>query len=90
MSTPYPVYGNPPLQVGESPYMYPPNNTSSQYPFTNSSTTLPGKHEFNPDPISRTPSPTPSEAAELARESVFDWKTLSSRRFWLRREWLCA
>lgn len=88
MSTPYPVYGNSRLQVGESPYMYPPNNTSSQYSLTNSSTTLPGKHEFNPDPISRTPSPTPSEAAELARESVFDWKTLSSWRFWLRREWL--
>ena len=90
MSTPYPAYGNPRLQVGESPYMYPPNNSSSQYSFSDSSTNLPGKHEFNPGPISRTPSPTPSEAAELARGSVFDWKALSSWRFWLRREWLCA
>ncbi|ETW82593.1 hypothetical protein HETIRDRAFT_237518, partial [Heterobasidion irregulare TC 32-1] len=38
--------------------------------------------------ISRTPSPTPSEAAELARDSLLDWKTLLSWRFWIRREWL--
>jgi uncharacterized membrane protein YdjX (TVP38/TMEM64 family) len=67
--------------------MYPPNNSSSQYSFADSSTTIPGKHEFAPGPISRTPSPTPSEAEELTRESVVDWKTLSSWRFWLRREW---
>jgi hypothetical protein len=90
MSIPYPAYGNPRPQVGENPYMYPPNTSSSQYSFANSSTTIPGKHEFNPVPISRTPSPTPSEAAELERESVVDWKTVSSWRFWLRREWLCA
>jgi len=88
MSIPYPAYGNPRPQVGENPYMYPPNTSSSQYSFANSSTTIPGKHEFNPVPISRTPSPTPSEAAELERESVVDWKTVSSWRFWLRREWL--
>jgi len=90
MSIPYPAYGDPRLQVGESPYTYPPNNSSSQNSFTNSSTTIPGKYELNPDPISRTPSPTPSEAAELAREGVFDWKSLTNWRFWLRREWLCA
>lgn len=89
MSNPYQAYGDPRLQDGESPYMYPPNN-SSQLFFSDSSTTIPGKHEFNPDPVSRTPSPTPSEAAELARVSVLDWKALSNRRFWLRREWLCA
>lgn len=38
----------------------------------------------------RTPSPTPSEQKELARESMFDWKTMMSWRFWFRREWLCA
>lgn len=36
----------------------------------------------------RTPSPTPSEQKELARESMFDWKTMMSWRFWFRREWL--
>ncbi|KAF7290616.1 hypothetical protein MIND_01301800 [Mycena indigotica] len=35
----------------------------------------------------RTPSPTPSEAKAL-RSGLFDWKTLLSWRFWIRREWL--
>lgn len=88
MSVPYLAYGDPRPHIGATPYMYPPNNSSSQYSFADSSTTIPGKHEFAPGPISRTPSPTPSEAEVLAREGVFDWKTLSSWRFWVRREWL--
>ncbi|KAI0288963.1 snare associated Golgi protein-domain-containing protein [Russula brevipes] len=71
MSTPYPAYGDPPLQVDTSPYQYPPSNNPSQYPFADSSTTIPGKHEFAPEHVSRTPSPTPSEAAELAREGYY-------------------
>ncbi|KAH9964715.1 hypothetical protein BGW80DRAFT_1179303 [Lactifluus volemus] len=68
--------------------MYPPN-VSSFSPANNSSSTINPKNEFPPsDRISRTPSPTPSEAAELARTSVFDWKTLTNWRFWIRREWL--
>jgi|SRR5712671_5330699 len=86
MSSPYPAYGNPQLHVEATSYMYPPNNYLS---LTDSTTTVPGKHEFAPYPVSRTPSPTPSEAAELARESVFDWKKLASWRFWIRRDWLC-
>ncbi|KAL4250920.1 Golgi apparatus membrane protein TVP38 [Abortiporus biennis] len=38
--------------------------------------------------ISRTPSPTPSEEAALARTSVIDWKALSNWRFWFRKEWI--
>lgn len=37
--------------------------------------------------LSRTPSPTPSEAKELQSGAV-DWKSLSTRKFWFRREWL--
>ncbi|KAG6895245.1 hypothetical protein C0992_002401 [Termitomyces sp. T32_za158] len=37
--------------------------------------------------LARTPSPTPSEAREL-KTGAFDWKRLSSWRFWVRREWL--
>ncbi|KAL6298570.1 snare associated Golgi protein-domain-containing protein [Sparassis latifolia] len=36
----------------------------------------------------RTPSPTPSEEAALAKTSIFDWKAMANWRFWLRREWL--
>ncbi|KAI0293888.1 snare associated Golgi protein-domain-containing protein [Multifurca ochricompacta] len=88
MSSPYQAYGNP--RPGATPYMYPPNGppSTSAYSFNTSQTTIPGKPESVPKRISRTPSPTPSEAAELAREGVFDWKTLSSWRFWFRREWL--
>ncbi|KAI0636350.1 hypothetical protein C8Q77DRAFT_1051643 [Trametes polyzona] len=36
----------------------------------------------------RTPSPTPSEAKELAKTSVFDWEAMLKWRYWIRREWL--
>ncbi|TFY50260.1 hypothetical protein EVJ58_g11121, partial [Rhodofomes roseus] len=38
----------------------------------------------------RTPSPTPSEAEELTKTSLFDWKAMSSWRYWIRKEWACA
>ncbi|KAH9922920.1 uncharacterized protein B0H18DRAFT_1016162 [Fomitopsis serialis] len=38
--------------------------------------------------ITRTPSPTPSEAEELTKTSLFDWKAMSSWRYWIRREWV--
>ncbi|KAI0259111.1 snare associated Golgi protein-domain-containing protein [Gloeopeniophorella convolvens] len=84
MSSPYPAYGRP--QPGANPYMYPPNG--NPYTFNNSSSSVPPKPESSPERISRTPSPTPSEAAELSRQGVLDWKTLSHWRFWVRREWL--
>ncbi|KAL1738582.1 hypothetical protein HDZ31DRAFT_4945, partial [Schizophyllum fasciatum] len=37
-------------------------------------------------PIARTPSPTPSEEREL-NSGVFDWKAISSWRYWFRKEW---
>ena len=40
--------------------------------------------------LTRTPSPTPEEAAELKQTGVFDWKAMSSWRYWIRREWLCT
>ena len=41
--------------------------------------------------LSRTPSPTPSEMRALKfRLSAVDWKAITSRKFWFRREWLCA
>jgi hypothetical protein len=89
MSSPYPAYGRQP--GANNPYMYPPNGSSVPYSsFDESSSTAHGKYEFASNRISRTPSPTPSEAAELARSSMFDWKAMRSWRFWLRREWLCA
>ncbi|KAI0346223.1 hypothetical protein BDW22DRAFT_1323747, partial [Trametopsis cervina] len=38
--------------------------------------------------ISRTPSPTPSEAEELKKTSLVDWKAMASWKFWLRREYI--
>lgn len=41
--------------------------------------------------LSRTPSPTPSEVRALKfRLGTVDWKAMASRKFWFRREWLCA
>lgn len=56
-------------------------------PYNNSSSTF-NKPLGNPQRISRTPSPTPSEEAELLRETFFDWKVLSNWRSWVRRDWL--
>ena len=88
MSSPYPVYGD--------PYSGPDGNL---YPHDASATTLGDpstvdfhtrKAEDDARRVSRTPSPTPSEQKELARDGLFDWKTLLNWRFWIRREWLCA
>ena len=38
--------------------------------------------------VNRTPSPTPSEAKELAK-GVFDWSAMMKWRYWIRREWAC-
>ncbi|KAI0077787.1 hypothetical protein K474DRAFT_1595263 [Panus rudis PR-1116 ss-1] len=38
--------------------------------------------------VVRTPSPTPSEARELARTSLFDFKAMMNWKYWIRREWL--
>ncbi|KAI9434359.1 snare associated Golgi protein-domain-containing protein [Lactarius indigo] len=86
MSSPYPAYGRQP--GANDPYLYPPNGSSAPYSFGDSSSTVHGKYEFASNRISRTPSPTPSEAAELARNGLFDWKSMTSWRFWFRREWL--
>ena len=40
--------------------------------------------------ISRTPSPTPSETAELKKRHLFDFQAMKSLKYWFRREWLCA
>ncbi|KAF8260064.1 snare associated Golgi protein-domain-containing protein [Lactarius quietus] len=86
MSLPYPAYGRQP--GANNPYDYPPNGASAPHIFGDSTTTIPGKYEFTVNRVSRTPSPTPSETAELARSGLFDWKTMSNWRFWLRREWI--
>lgn len=39
--------------------------------------------------LTRTPSPTPEEAAELSKTSMFDWKAMRSWRYWIRKEWCC-
>jgi hypothetical protein len=88
MSSPYPEYGRPP-RGASNPYMYPPDGASIPYSLNDSTTTIPGKYEFTTNRVSRTPSPTPSEAAELARDGIIDWKSMTSWRFWIRREWLC-
>ncbi|KAI0951488.1 hypothetical protein AcW1_008522 [Taiwanofungus camphoratus] len=35
----------------------------------------------------RTPSPTPSEDAELKKTSVIDFQAMKNRKFWFRKEW---
>ncbi|KAI8995701.1 snare associated Golgi protein-domain-containing protein [Trametes punicea] len=38
--------------------------------------------------VNRTPSPTPSEAKELSKTSVFDWESILKWSYWLRKEWI--
>lgn len=105
MSSPYPAYGGPsssgylyPPNGNGTTYAL--DSSSTVNVNTNYNNGLSGGSvntnkgkaggDLDPRRISRTPSPTPSEAAELARDSLLDWKTLLSWRFWIRREWLCA
>ncbi|THH14146.1 hypothetical protein EW146_g6147 [Bondarzewia mesenterica] len=86
MASAYQAYDGP----SSNGYLYPPNG--STYNLNSSSTVNlnvnKSKNEDDARRISRTPSPTPSEAAELARGSLFDWKTITHWRFWIRRKWL--
>ncbi|KAF8883030.1 hypothetical protein BD779DRAFT_1472716 [Infundibulicybe gibba] len=84
MAPTYPAYELPqhhdPTTYDRDPY-----NNPLSHP-----TTTPVFHSKPADGVqeaSRTPSPTPSEQKELTT-GVFDWKTLSKWRFWIRREWL--
>ncbi|KAI0314644.1 hypothetical protein OF83DRAFT_1135849 [Amylostereum chailletii] len=87
MSSPYPAYGE---RQAASPYLYPPNGGGYDNLRSSSSIHL-NANASKADPIarsiSRTPSPTPSEAAELKREGALDWKRLGNWRFWIRKEW---
>jgi len=68
--------------------LYPPQR-DLLHPAMNSTSSLETKVAEDPRQISRTPSPTPSELKELKTGAV-DWKTLRTKSFWFRREWLCA
>ncbi|KAJ7902814.1 hypothetical protein B0H14DRAFT_1148573 [Mycena olivaceomarginata] len=70
MAMPYPAYGG-------QQQSYPPT-FSSNNSFKHPADDMRG--------ISRTPSPTPSEAKQM-NESLFSWKQLTNWRFWIRKEW---
>ncbi|KAJ7119589.1 hypothetical protein C8R44DRAFT_878007 [Mycena epipterygia] len=87
MAMPYPAYGapRPPPSNAYQSSSYPPNgpfNPSSVSTFNSSA-----KRQDDIRNISRTPSPTPTEAKVL-NEKLLNWKELSNWRFWIRREWL--
>ncbi|KAK0200346.1 hypothetical protein DFS33DRAFT_1360713 [Desarmillaria ectypa] len=75
-----------------SPHPYPPAPSQAPYISANSSVTfvngdLPNNGNRVPRDITRTPSPTPSEAKEL-KTGVLSWEVVGKWRFWIRREWL--
>jgi len=74
MAPSYPEYE----AQSKTQYPYPPSNVSSN-------TFIKPNNERG---FSRTPSPTPSEEAELLRDGMFDWKAMTNWRFWIRRQWL--
>ncbi|KAJ7485175.1 hypothetical protein B0H11DRAFT_2018366 [Mycena galericulata] len=86
MAMPYPAYGppRPPPINNDSSGSYPPNG-----PFNPSSSSFNLSKGGADDirNISRTPSPTPSEAKAL-NDGFLSWKQLTNWRFWIRREWL--
>jgi hypothetical protein len=89
MTTAYPGYdGYPPAAGGLNPmFDYEAQNHRG------STTTVPDAAHKEGDALNRglmrTPSPTPSEKAELARSGVLDWRAMKRWQFWIRREWLC-
>ncbi|EKM57848.1 uncharacterized protein PHACADRAFT_89628 [Phanerochaete carnosa HHB-10118-sp] len=71
----YPPPHDPSASVSSSPtYYHKANNYSTA--------------DVNIRRISRTPSPTPSEMAELSKKHLFDLEAMKSRKYWIRREWL--
>ncbi len=75
-------WNTPNLSVNNHPYPPPTGSYGS------SSTVTLGPGALARRDISRTPSPTPSEAKEL-KTGAFDWETLGKWRFWIRKEWIC-
>ncbi|EIN03921.1 hypothetical protein PUNSTDRAFT_128506 [Punctularia strigosozonata HHB-11173 SS5] len=86
MAQPYPAYGAPQPNYG---YPYPPAADYSAATLgANNHTITGGKPEYAGRTITRTPSPTPSEQAELTRKGAIDFKAMMNWRYWIRREWL--
>ncbi|KAJ7911550.1 hypothetical protein B0H13DRAFT_2009146 [Mycena leptocephala] len=87
MAMPYPAYGapRPPPNHNDS---YPPNGPFNPASVSSFNSTTKNNHD---DPrvsmgMSRTPSPTPSEA-KILNEPLFSWAQLTNWRFWIRKEW---
>ncbi|PPQ67777.1 hypothetical protein CVT25_009080 [Psilocybe cyanescens] len=80
---------NKPMNNAPGPYMttdYPPQQ-DAMYDTVTSVSSIETKVAADPRQLSRTPSPTPSEAKEL-KTGAIDWKTMSNPKYWIRREWL--
>ncbi|KAI0031118.1 hypothetical protein K488DRAFT_52753, partial [Vararia minispora EC-137] len=95
MPSPYPAYGPNDRNDAAARYRYPPAHGPYGNLPSSSAVNLssPDKHDPYASSVQirgglRTPSPTPSEAEELARSSPLDWDKLRSWRFWFRRDWL--
>ncbi|KAH9831331.1 uncharacterized protein C8Q71DRAFT_881929 [Rhodofomes roseus] len=102
----YPAYGSRTSPTVNAPYtsaspaaagdgqFYPPG--ASRISLDDDERTSPFKYAKGGDAAvdmratARTPSPTPSEAEELTKTSLFDWKAMSSWRYWIRKEWAYA
>ncbi|KAF8147775.1 hypothetical protein K438DRAFT_1989470 [Mycena galopus ATCC 62051] len=82
---PYPAYGRNPQQQSQAESQYPPT-------FSSATTSSTGGFKHPADDLraemgmSRTPSPTPSEA-KMMNEPLFSMKQLTNWRFWIRKEW---
>ncbi|KAJ7115540.1 hypothetical protein C8R43DRAFT_1038743 [Mycena crocata] len=89
MAMPYPAYGapRPPPNNDYGMSSYPPNGAFNPSSVSTFNSTAKGQAPDDIRNISRTPSPTPSEAKAL-KEGLFTWKQVLNWRFWIRREWL--
>ena len=78
-----------PVQLlSTKPNVYPPSHEAEYQGVPNSTSSFETKVREG-SRLSRTPSPTPSEAKELESGAI-NWKTISSWRFWFRKEWICT
>ncbi len=93
MASGYAPYDSPPRHrhslsdaTDSTPHQYPPPAFDTLSSAAASTVTITPKDAGRD--LSRTPSPTPSEAREL-KTGAIDWKSLTKWRFWIRREWAC-
>ncbi|THH05917.1 hypothetical protein EW145_g4446 [Phellinidium pouzarii] len=91
-AAPYDGYGQYQASFDRTHQNYPPLHNQSNPSFYKSQNNLTMTKDedvvVSERYVSRTPSPTPSEASALNRKGLVDWQKMAKWKFWFRREWI--